>query len=165
MRSFKELPIETLAPEYIDRRQAQKKMFLFIWSFLEGQAVTPSFWQAINSLTGDQENAQNITFQYNSGWSKCSLFSIQFGRKVSLNQSISAAFQEKDYFLGSVLITEKSVLFWKCDLLFMKISLMLFLLSLSDLLFSDSLCSVPGFCQSWNILRSNPWGQPSADEA
>ena len=162
MRSFKELPAETLAPEYIDRRRAQTYSFD---PFLEDQAVTPSFWQAFNSLTGDQENAQNITFQYNSGWIKCSLFSIQFGRKVSLNQSTSAAFQEKNYFLGSVLITEKSVLFWKSDLLFMKIYLMLFLLFVSDLLFAGSLCSVPGFCQSWNIWRSNRWGRPSADEA
>ena len=59
MRSFKELPAETLAPEYIDRRRAQTYSFD---PFLEDQAVTPSF----NSLTGDQENAQNITFQYNS---------------------------------------------------------------------------------------------------
>lgn len=82
------------------------------------------------------------TFHFNTTVAESNAFCLASNlRGKSLNQSTSAAFQEKDYFLGSVLITEKSVLFWKCDLLFMKISLKLFLLSLSDLLFSDSVLS------------------------
>lgn len=95
MRSFKELPIETLAPEYIDRRRAQKRCSYSFDPILEGQAVTPSFWQAINSLTGDQENAQNIPFQYNSGWIKCILFSIQFERKEPQSEHLSCVSGER----------------------------------------------------------------------
>ena len=42
-----------------------------------------------------KENAQNIPFQYNSGWIKCSLFSIQFGRKEPQSEHLSCVSGER----------------------------------------------------------------------
>lgn len=157
MRSFKELPIETLAPEYIDRRRARKRCSYSFDPILEGQAVTPSFWQAINSLTGDQENAQNIPFQYNSGWIKCILFSIQFERKEPQSEHLSCVSGER--LLPGVSFNHWKNLFYSGNVICFswKYPWRYFYYLYLTCCFL-TLCSVPGFCQSWNILRSNPWG-------